>query len=188
MSTKKKKERPLNFINGHSLGFILEIGERPGDIKEGSVCGQYLKRYPLTNKGMGDLIIASGAKPIGKSQYMGKPKYIPGTIIPLGDFLLMAFTELNEDGLGVMTYEKYLNCLDELWKQIDKHHGTSDVYLPILGSNIVRFDKELTQQELLDIMISSYRLSSHKLKKSRVLHIVCCERDGFSLNHIFGVD
>ena len=25
MSTKKKKERPLNFINGHSLGFILEI-------------------------------------------------------------------------------------------------------------------------------------------------------------------
>jgi len=25
MSWKKKKERPLNFINGHSLGFILEI-------------------------------------------------------------------------------------------------------------------------------------------------------------------
>ena len=25
MSIKKKKERPLNFINGHSLGFILEI-------------------------------------------------------------------------------------------------------------------------------------------------------------------
>jgi len=25
LSIKKKKERPLNFINGHSLGFILEI-------------------------------------------------------------------------------------------------------------------------------------------------------------------
>jgi hypothetical protein len=27
LSTKKKKERPLSFINGHSLGFILEIGK-----------------------------------------------------------------------------------------------------------------------------------------------------------------
>jgi len=28
LSIKKKKERPLNFINGHSLGFILEIASR----------------------------------------------------------------------------------------------------------------------------------------------------------------
>jgi hypothetical protein len=27
LSTKKKKERPLSFINWHSLGFILEIEE-----------------------------------------------------------------------------------------------------------------------------------------------------------------
>jgi hypothetical protein len=28
LSTKKKKECPLSFINGHSLGFILEIAKR----------------------------------------------------------------------------------------------------------------------------------------------------------------
>jgi hypothetical protein len=28
LSTKKKKECPLNFINGYSLGFILEIKEK----------------------------------------------------------------------------------------------------------------------------------------------------------------
>lgn len=47
---------------------------------------------------------------------------------------------------------------------------------------------DLTQQELLDIMIASYRLHPKKLKKPNTLHIVCKERDGFSLNAIFGVD
>lgn len=52
----------------------------------------------------------------------------------------MAFTRLNENGLGEMTYNQYLDCLNTLWQQIDCYHGTDDVYLPILGSKIVRFE------------------------------------------------
>lgn len=100
----------------------------------------------------------------------------------------MAFAKLDENGLGRMTYEQYLDCLDLLWQQIDKYHGTEDVYVPILGSKITRFDKELTQQELLDVMIASYRLSPFKMKVPYSLHIVCMKRDGFSLNNVFGVD
>lgn len=70
---------------------------------------------------------------------------------------------------------------------MDMHHGTSDVYMPILGSKIVRFDKELSQQELLDTIIASYRVSPYKLKESYSLHIVCRERKDFSLNDVFGV-
>ena len=43
-------------------------------------------------------------------------------------------------------------------------------------------------KELLDTMISSYRLSPKKMKKPYKLHIVCREREGFSLNDIFGVE
>lgn len=165
--------------------FTTKIGDRPEDIKADSICGQYLTKYPIDS--LHHLMESAGAKPSGKSQFNNKDIFKPGTIIPRGDFLLMAFAKLDRYGLGKMTYEQYIECLNNLWVQIDRYHGTDDVYIPVLGSHITRFDRELTQQELLDIMISSYRLSKRKLKLPNRLFIVCKARDGFSLNDIFGV-
>lgn len=165
--------------------FTTNVGSKPEDIKPDSVCGQYLTKYPIDD--MQALMDKAGIKSIGKSLYNKKAKYASGTLIPRDDFMLMAFAELDKTGLGNLTYDKYLECLNLLWEQIDRYHGTEDVYLPILGSRITRFDKELTQQELLDIMIASYRLSPQKLKSPNILHIVCKEREGFSLNDIYGV-
>lgn len=173
-------------VIGFDECFSTNVGDAPGDIKPNSVCGQYLARYPIDD--IQSLIQTSGIQSYGVSLYNNKPNYISGTIIPKDEFFLMAFAKLDEYGLGRMSYMEYLECLDKLWEQIDLYHGTDDVYLPILGSRITRFDKELTQQELLDVMIASYRLSPRKIKKPNTLHIVCKKRDGFSLNDIFGVD
>ena len=166
--------------------FSTNVGEKPEDIKPNSICGQYLAKYPIDD--MQVLISASGAISDGTSLYKNKSKFASGTIVPREKYLLMAFAKLDNNGLGHLTYDQYLECLYRLWQQIDLYHGTEDVYLPILGSRITRFDRELTQQELLDIMIASYRLSPHKLKRPNILHIVCKERDGFSLNDVFGVN
>ncbi len=167
--------------------FTTQVGNAPDKIKPESICGQYLSKHPINN--MDTLINAAGVKPArGKSECNGQTRYNPGTIVPNNDFLLMAFAKLDKDGLGHLTYDEYLQCLDTLWQQFDKYHGTSDVYMPILGSKITRFDKELTQQELLNIIISSYRLSPKKLRRPYKLHIVCREREGFSLNDVYGVD
>lgn len=174
----KKGKKLINFDEC----FSTNVGDKPEDIKPGSVCGQYLVKYPIDD--IQGLIQSNGVQSSGVSHYGKKSKYESGTIIPRNDFLLMAFAKLDERGLGYMTYREYLDCLDKLWEQIDIYHGTDDVYLPILGSRITRFDKDLSQQELLDIMIASYRLSPKKMKKPNVLHIVCKQRDGFSLNDI----
>ena len=166
--------------------FTTTVGTRPGEIKEDSVCGQYLKDYPIDD--IQSFLDNAGVKPIGKSKYNNQDSYEPGLLVPRDDFFLMAFAKLDENGLGRHTYESYLVCLDKLWEQIDLYHGTEDVYLPILGSRITRFEKELTQQELLDIMIASYRLNPNKLKKPNTLHIVCKNREDFSLNNVFGVE
>lgn len=168
--------------------FTTTVGERPEDVKPDSVCGQYLRQHPITEAEMSSLINLAGIKPIGTSLYNKKEKYTHGILLPRDNFLLMAYAKLDKQGLGRDSYEKYIECLDKLWEQIDLYHGTDDVYLPIIGSKITRFEKDLTQQQLLDIMIASYRLSPKKMKHPYKLHIVCKEREGFSLNNIIGVE
>ena len=173
--------------------FTTKVGDAPGDIKATSVCGQYLEKYKEENNGqeinIQKLISEAGIEPAeGKSKYKGQTRYTPGTVVKNGNDLLMAFAKLDENGRGYLTYDEYLKCLDKLWEQIDIYHGTDDVYVPILGSRIINFDKEFTQQELLNIMINSYSLSPKKMREPNKLHIVCKERAGFSINDAFGAD
>ena len=60
--------------------------------------------------------------------------------------------------------------------------------IPILGAGLTRFDggsgASIPQQELLDMMIWSYKLSSHKIKTPYKLRIICRRREDFSLNKI----
>ena len=167
--------------------FTTQVGDKPSDVKPDSVCGQYLKKNPIDN--MQELIDNAGIKPAkGKSQFKNQVRYEPGTIVPNGEFLLMAFAKLDKYGRGYLNYEDYLECLNTLWDQVDLYHGTCDVFMPILGSKITRFEKNLTQQELLDIIIFSYRLSSKRMKRPCKLHIVYQPKEGFSVNNISGVD
>lgn len=173
--------------------FTTNVGDAPGDVRASSICGQYLEKHKNENNGqkldVQRVISDAEIKPEkGKSKYRAKIKYKPGTIVPNGNELLMAFAKLDENGRGNLTYTEYLDCLNKLWEQIDIYHGTDDVYIPILGSRIIYFDREFTQQELLDIMINSYCLSAKKLKEPNKLHIVCRKRAGFTLNDVFGIE
>ena len=163
--------------------FTTRVGDNPSDIKATSVCGQYLAAHPITD--IQELIEHTGIIPAkGKSEYNNQTRYIPGTIIPRDNFLIMAFAKLDKNGRAHLSYAEYLDCLKVLWEQIDLYHGTDDVYVPVLGSNITCFERQLTQQELLDIMVKSYTLSPKHMKLPFKLHIICRKRDGFSLDDV----
>ena len=177
-----KGKRIINFDECYTT----TVGEKPGEIKPESLCGQYLKMHPELD--IQELIHEAGVEPEDeRSLFEGKARYKSGTIVPNGNDLLMAFARLDENGRATMTYIQYLDCLNVLWEQINIYHGTSDVYVPILGSNITQLDNDLTQQQLLDIMIGSYRLSTKRMRRPYKLHIVCKHREGFSLNEVFGI-
>lgn len=168
--------------------FTTIIGDAPSEIKPDSICGQYLKNNQIQD--MQRLIDKVHLKPAkSKSKYQNKDRYESGKLVPNGDYLLMAFAKLDEDGLGrLFSRDELIDCLSILWKEIDKYYAQKDVCIPILGSGRTRMDgvsgASLTQQELLDIIICSYKLSSHKIKYPYQLHIVCKKCDDFSLNKI----
>lgn len=165
--------------------FTTSVGNSPADIKPTSICGQYLQNNPIQD--MQNLIDSAQLKPSrGKSKYQNKVRYESGKLVPNGEYLLLAFAKLDKDGLGrFFSHDEFLDCLSLLWKEIDKYYGQKDVCIPVLGAGITRMNGEsLTQQELLDIIIGSYKLSPHKIKSPCQLHIVCKKCDDFSLNKI----
>ena len=165
--------------------FTTTVGVAPYDINPNSICGQYLQAN--SNVDIQQLISIIGLKSKGKSKYGSKERYESGRVLMEREYLLMAFAKLDKEGLGRMTREEYLESLSVLWEEINKWYGQQDVCIPILGSGVTRIgDTSLTQQELLDIMISSYKLSLTKIHNPNKLYIICKRRDDFSLNKIEG--
>ncbi len=177
---KKKCQKVINFDEC----FTTEIGENPWQIKANSVCGQYLEKNPIDN--MSELISRAGLKPDErKDPIFGKKRYESGRLVPRGHDLLMAFAKLDENGHATMTREEYLQCLDVLWKEIEKYSLNEDVCISVLGSGRTgTSDFRPGQQEALDLIIASYQLSPHKLKTPYKLRIICMRKDDFSLNKI----
>jgi hypothetical protein len=181
---KKKGQRLINFDEC----FTATVGSGTADIKKDTVCGQYLIQNPDLD--VQSLIAASGAKPCRrKSKYNNSTCYEPGTIVANGDDLLMAFTRLESNGKSMkFTVEEYLKCLSLLWEEIDNNYNNKDVYIPVLGSGMARFEngtsQSISKQELVDLMIASYKLSPHKLKNKNALHIVCRRSADFSMDKL----
>ncbi|UYZ39083.1 DUF6430 domain-containing protein (plasmid) [Clostridium beijerinckii] len=166
--------------------FTTVIGEGTWQIKPHSICGQYLAANQLNEEKIRELIKNARVTSLdSRSKYNNMVRYKSGKLVPNGDDLLLAFAKLNERGLGELTYDEFLDALSTLWQEIDAYYAGKDVCISILGSGCTRIEgKSLTQQQLLDIIIASYRLSSHKIKLPYQLHIVCKRQDNFSLNKI----
>lgn len=164
--------------------FTLDVGDDYSwQINTGSICGKYLTEKPITDEEMIKLILMAKVKPLrSKSKCQKKDKYVPGTLIPRGDDLLMAFTKLNAKGHSEMSKEDYIKCLFHLWKAVSEQNAQKDVCISILGSGTTDIiDQKLSQQELLDIMIATYKISSSKIKLPNKLRIICQRKDKFSL-------
>ena len=171
-------------VIGFDECYTSEVGREPHQINPESICGQFLSKH--TNINIADLIFQTGLTCLRKpSDFRQKNRYQSGSLLPYDDYLLLAFARLNKDGLGVISREEYVACLSKLWKEIDKYYGQVDIVMPVLGAGVTRFNGEsLTQQQLVDMMIASYQLSSHKIKKPNTLYIVCRKSKDFSLNKI----
>lgn len=163
--------------------FTTTVGSSPADIKSSSICGQYLTHYPITN--MQQLITSAGLSPEKeRSEYKNKIRYKSGLLIPNDDYLLMAFARLDKDGKGYfVSRDEYLQVLSVFWSEVDKYYAQRDVCISVLGAGITRIgDVTPTQQELVDMIIYSYKLSPYKIKSK--IRIICCKNKEFSLDRV----
>ncbi|HAV5945630.1 TPA: hypothetical protein JI227_06535 [Acinetobacter baumannii] len=103
-----------------------------------------------------------------------KQRYRLGTIIVYNDFLLTSFSKFNESNEAYLTMPDYLSFLINFWDQINTVYANKSVSTPILGSGITRIKghKGISDEDLLKIMIWTFRVSEMRFKEPAKLTII----------------
>jgi len=158
-------------------------------ISKNTLNGKYILQFEQQTDELDTLIANSDYL---KERFAGKNpkrkngknlKYKLGTIFKRNDYLFVALTHFDEYNRANLTLQEYSDCLINMWNEIDILYNGETVSLPLLGSGITRFkDCEVTDQELLEIILWTYRISKVKFTYPSCLNIVLDERKKDKIN------
>ncbi|PST97663.1 macro domain-containing protein [Photobacterium iliopiscarium] len=101
-------------------------------------------------------------------------KYDAGTICVYEDFLLTAFAKFDEQNRAILTMPEYIEFLIKFWDQVNRVYAQKSVAVPIFGSGITRIKehKNIQDEDLLKIMLWTFRISEMRFKHPAKLTIV----------------
>lgn len=103
-----------------------------------------------------------------------KLRYKIGTICVYRDFLLTAFTKFDNDNKAILTMPEYLEFLINFWDKVNNVYAQQSVSTPVFGSGITRIKghKTISDEDLLKIMLWTFRISEMRFKHPAKLTIV----------------
>ena len=106
-----------------------------------------------------------------------KQKYKLGTVCVYNDYLLTAMTKFDNDNKAHLTMPDYLEFLINFWDKVNKIYAQKSVSTTIFGSGITRIlgHKNISDEDLLKIMIWTFRISEMRFKYPAKLTIVIHE-------------
>lgn len=101
-------------------------------------------------------------------------RYKLGTICVYNDYLLTAFAKFDKDNKATLTMPEYLEFLVNFWDKINKVYALKSVTVPVMGSGITRIKghKNISDEDLLKIMLWTFRISEMRFKHPAKLTVV----------------
>lgn len=150
-------------ISAHSLNGAFINLHLPGTLAK---LDHHLESYSFDHDELGDL---NTARRVGKLQ-----KYKIGTLCVYDDFILTAFSKFDDQNRAMLTMPEYLEFLINFWDKINKVYAQQSVSTPIFGSGITRIKehKNISDEDLLKIMLWTFRISEMRFKYPAKLTIV----------------
>lgn len=110
------------------------------------------------------------------------------TIIVYKDYFLTAFSKFNEYNMATLTMPEYLEFLVNFWDRVNRIYAQKSVSVPIFWSWITRisYHKNIPDEELLKIMLWTFKLSEIKFEHPARLTIVI-HKDKISQINLFEI-
>ena len=158
----------------------FDVDIENGVVDPASLHGQYIKSHTLQ---MPDELYADIVKSLQNKRptavdparpFGGQIKYKLGTIYDdKKGYFLLAYSKFDKDNRAYLKNDDIVQCYTNLWNEIDIIRGTKSIAFPVLGAGgIVRFSKEYTPQQLIELILWSFRISGVHLSKNATLSIV----------------
>lgn len=150
-------------ISAHSLNGAFINLHLPSTLAK---LDHHLETYHFDPDELGDLNTVRRA---GKLQ-----KYKIGTLCVYDEFILTAFSKFDDQNRAMLTMPEYLEFLINFWDKINKVYAQQSVSTPIFGSGITRIKehKNISDEDLLKIMLWTFRISEMRFKYPAKLTIV----------------
>lgn len=150
-------------ISERSLNGIFLSSKLNGTIPE---LDAEIERHPFEE---GEILQQEVPRTAGKTV-----KFRLGTIFVKDDFLLTAMSKFNSSNRANLTMPEYLEFLINFWDRVNKVYAQRSVVTPIFGSGITRIrgHRNISDEDLLKIMLWTFRISEMRFKYPAKLTIV----------------
>lgn len=150
-------------ISERSLNGIFLSSKLNGTIPE---LDAEIERYPFEE---GEILQQEVPRTAGKTV-----KFRLGTIFFKDDFLLTAMSKFDSSNRANLTMPEYLEFLINFWDRVNKVYAQRSVVTPIFGSGITRIrgHRNISDEDLLKIMLWTFRISEMRFKYPAKLTIV----------------
>lgn len=103
-----------------------------------------------------------------------KMRFEIGSICIVGEYLLTAFSKFDDKNRAWLTMPEYLSFLINFWDRVNRVYAQKSVSVPIFGSGITRIKehKNISDEDLLKIMLWTFRISEMRFKYPAKLTII----------------
>lgn len=147
-----------NSLNGIFINNYLDVSASDLD--------DYIQNYAFE---IDELIESNSDRAQGKID-----RYQIGTICIYRDYLLTAFSKFDKNNKALLTMPEYLEFLINFWDKVNNVYAQQNVSTPIFGSGITRIKghKTISDEDLLKIMLWTFRISEMRFKYPARLTIV----------------
>lgn len=161
----------------------FDIDTEHGIVDPDSLHGQYLKNHASKQPDLlyNDIVKAlqnKKPKTVDQKRPSGcQIQYELGTIFDdKQGYFLLAYSKFDKDNRAYLKSDDIVQCYMNMWNEIDIIRGTKSIAFPVLGAGgVVRFSKDYTPQQLIELILWSFRISGVRLSKNATLTIVVHE-------------
>lgn len=153
-------------ISHQSLNGIFITDHFKGSVPE---LDKYIKEYVFDDD---EILGENTARTLGK-----KIRYDIGTVCVYNNYLLTVFSKFDDQNRAWLTMPDYLTFLIRFWDKVNRVYAQRSVSVPVFGSGITRIKehKNITDEDLLKIMLWTFRISEMRFKYPAKLHIIIHE-------------
>lgn len=153
-------------ISKASLNGIFIESELKESVKS---LDHYISNYHFEDE---DVVEKEASRHIGKTT-----RYRLGTICVYKEILITAFARFDDRNQANLTMPEYLEFLINFWDKVNKVYSQKNVSTTIFGSGITRIKghKTISDEDLLKIMLWTFRISEMRFKYPAKLTIVIHE-------------